>query len=113
MEASVTVTVGVELPALVGEPLIAPEVGSIVRPAGRPVADQTSGAAPPVAEREALYATPAMPLPMELVVIANRGTMVSCNCLLTIDGVGLVESCTVTVVVKGPVKAVVPEITPL
>ena len=44
-----TVTVAVVVPAVVGVPETTPAAGSIVNPAGSPVADHVNGAAPPVA----------------------------------------------------------------
>src|SRR4051812_33098689 len=49
-------------PAAVGVPVIAPVVGSISSPAGSGVAEKRYGAAPPVARKVELYATPTRPL---------------------------------------------------
>jgi hypothetical protein len=49
VETSVTVTVAVVVPAVVGVPEITPVPGSIANPAGSPDADHVNGAAPPVA----------------------------------------------------------------
>jgi hypothetical protein len=49
VETSVTVTVAVVVPAVVGVPETTPAAGSIVNPAGSPVADHVNGVAPPVA----------------------------------------------------------------
>jgi hypothetical protein len=57
-DPSVAVTVTDEAPAVVGEPEMAPEAGSIESPAGRPVADQVSVAV----DEESVAATDTTPM---------------------------------------------------
>lgn len=58
---SVTVTTAVLAPAVVGLPLMTPVEALMLRPAGRPVADQVYGVEPPLAATVALYAVPTTP----------------------------------------------------
>ena len=58
---SVTVIFTVLVAAEFVVPLMAPLDGSILRPAGNPVADHVYGVVPPVAATVALYAVPATP----------------------------------------------------
>lgn len=48
---SVTVTLTVNVPTLVGVPVIAPVADEILSPSGSPEADQVYGGEPPVAAR--------------------------------------------------------------
>src|ERR1035441_9259181 len=94
---SVTVTLTVKLPVAPGVPVMVPAVGSMVNGDGSPVADQVSGALPPVAAiGPLLYAAPSTPPGSEVVVIARAGAMVSDNCLVAVWCVGRVASVTVT-----------------
>jgi hypothetical protein len=83
-----------------------------VSPDGRLVADQLSGAFPPVAANVVLYAVFVTPPGKELVVIVNAAAMVNESCLVAVWGVGMAESVAVTVTVKGPLTVGVPEIVP-
>ncbi len=69
--ASTTVTVTVEVPAVVGVPEMTPVPALIVRPAGSPVADQLYGGVPPTALTVAEYAVAAVPAGSDAVVIAS------------------------------------------
>lgn len=76
---SATCTVKLEVPAVVGVPLIVAPVR--VNPAGKlpEVMDQLSADVPPVAVRVWLYATPVDAGGNDEVVTASAGTMVSAN----------------------------------
>jgi len=76
---SVTATVTALVPAAVGAPLIAPEFGLIVTPAGSPVADHVKGVAPPVAAIVVEYATPTMPFGKAGVAMERTGIIESCK----------------------------------
>jgi hypothetical protein len=110
--ASVTVTVTVVETAAPGVPEITPELVLMDNPDGSPLADQANGVVPPLAATGPLYAEPAMPLGIEVVVMVSNGTIVMESCLVTDDGVGLEESVTVMFAVKVPVALVIPEIVP-
>ena len=107
---SVTFTVKLEEPAVVGVPEITPPE-LIVRPAGRlpELVVQLYGVAPPVAAKDWLYATPTCPPGNELVVIASPE-------LTVIDrdwvAVWLALSDTFTTKPEAPAVVGVPEITP-
>src|SRR5436190_1351753 len=111
--ASVTVTVTLPLLAAVGVPVIWPVTGSKVRPAGNPVADQTYGVVPPIAATGAEYATPTTPLASALVVIDRPAAMLRFKGLDAVRCVGIDESVTVMVGVKGPDAVGVPVIWPV
>ena len=108
---SVTATLNVNVPTAPGVPVMAP-VLERVSPDGRLVADQLSGAFPPVAANVVLYAVFVTPPGKELVVIVNAAAMVNESCLVAVWGVGMAESVAVTVTVKGPLTVGVPEIVP-
>ena len=110
---SVTVTVTLDGPAAAGVPEIVPVAGSIVRFAGRPVADQVYGVVPPVAARLAEYGVPAGPDGSVAVVIATPGLTVRDRFFETLRCVGAVESVTVIVTVAAPVAVGVPVIAPV
>src|SRR4051794_27368911 len=98
-------TVGV-----VGVPLITPLFKLIDRPAGRPVAGNVYGTAPPLTVCEgALYAVPTTPFGNGLLVIVTPvGAMVSVNPVVdAVWCVGRVESVTVIVTETGFTVAVV------
>ncbi len=59
--ASVTVTVTANVPTVVGVPAITPVPAPIVRPGGKPEADQEYGAMPPLATMITEYDPPAEP----------------------------------------------------
>ncbi len=110
---SVTVIVTVLDPAVVGAPVIAPLEASMLRPAGRPVADHVYGVVPPVAATVALYAVPTTP-PGNDVVVMDGGAMIVIERLaVAVRCVGLVESVTVTTAVLVPAIVGVPLIAPL
>ena len=91
--ASVTVTVGVKTPSLVGVPLNNPFV-DIVRPGGAPLIVKAYGVDPPVANSCDEYATPTWPLGSEFSRIETSGaTTVNVKLLLNDT---LVLSLTVT-----------------
>ena len=105
---SVTFTVTVELPAVVGVPLTAHPF--IERPAGNvpDVIVQLYGELPPVTPMVALYGTPTVPSgSVEAVRLSGAGLMVMVSLLLALC-VGLPESVTVTVTVVAPAAVGVP-----
>jgi hypothetical protein len=101
--ASVTLTVTVALPAVVGTPLTTHALSD--RPAGSvPVIEQEYGDVPPLAVIVELYATPTVPLGSVLVSESGVGAMVIVSLALTLC-VGELVSVTFTVTVE--VSAVV------
>ena len=109
---SVTVIVTVLDPAVVGVPVIAPLAASMLRPAGRPVADQVYGVVPPVAATVALYAAPTTPPGSDVVVMDGGAMMVIDRLAVAVKCVGLVESVTVTATVLAPAVVGVPVMAP-
>jgi hypothetical protein len=66
---SLTVTVGVNDPPVVGVPLITPDE-LMLRPKGRPLADQVYGAVPPVASNVVdVYAALCLPIGSDVVTM--------------------------------------------
>ena len=107
---SVTRTVNVLTPVVVGVPEITPPLDK-VRPAGRlPLAsDQVYGGVPPCALTVTEYATPSVAAGSgEVVVIVSAGTIVRLNCPLTDCGVGEQLSVAVTVMLNVPFAEGVP-----
>lgn len=103
---SVTFTLTVELPAIVGVPLTVQPVSA--SPAGSaPVMEQEYGAAPPVAVMVELYATPTAPLGNVFVRASARGWMTIVSTALTLCA-GFPESVTFTVMVELPAVVGVP-----
>src|SRR5579871_610846 len=110
---SVTWTVKVKSLALVGEPLMAPDDGARVRPAGREpdVMLQVYGALPPTTTMDCAYATPtAPPGSVGCVVMVRAETMESVKALVVENEL---LSVTWTVKLKLPTLVGVPEIVPL
>jgi hypothetical protein len=104
--ASVTLTVRIALPAVVGVPLTTHPVR--LRPSGNaPVIEQLYGEVPPFAVIVELYATPTVPFGNVLVMFRALGaiTIVSLALMLC---VGLLESVTFTVTVELPAVVGVP-----
>ena len=66
-----TVIFTVLTPVAVGVPLICPVDAFMLNPAGRPVADQVYGVAPPLALTVALYAAPTVPSGSDAVVMVS------------------------------------------
>ena len=103
---------GVLVPVAVGVPEIAP-VELMLRPAGRPVADQVYGAVPPPATIEAEYAAPVKPLGSEAVLIDRPAPIVMESVdVETLRWLGALESVTVIEGVLAPEAVGVPEIAP-
>ena len=103
---SVTLTVTITLPAVVGVPLTTHPVSE--RPCGNaPVIKQLYGEVPPLAVIVALYATPTVPFGKVFVIVSALGaiTIVSLALMLC---VGLLESVTFTVTVELPAVVGVP-----
>src|SRR5579872_3567250 len=109
---SVTVTITLLVPAADGVPEMVPAAGSIVKPLGRPVADQVYGVVPPLAAIGEEYATPAVPPLSEAVVMDSAPAMVIGNVFCDERWVGLVESVTVTTMLAVPALNGVPAIVP-
>ena len=112
---SLTFTVNDEVPAVVGVPLICPELPR-VRPAGREpeLSDQLYGVAPPLAASKAEYETFARAPGREEVVICNGVTLAATAILRLAVAfcAGEVESLTVTVNDDVPAAVGVPLIWP-
>jgi hypothetical protein len=104
--ASVTLTVTIALPAVVGVPLTTHPVR--LRPSGNvPVIEQLYGEVPPFAVIVELYATPTVPFGSVFVMFRALGaiTIVSFALMLC---VGLLESVTFTVTVELPAAVGIP-----
>lgn len=106
-------TVKENVPAAVGVPEITPVVDN-VNPAGKlpVVTAQVYGETPPVATRDAEYATPILAAGSVVVVIVNSGSTVTAYACVTTTA-GDSESAARTVKVTGPATVGVPEITPV
>jgi len=103
---SVTFTVTIELPAIVGVPLTTHPVRE--RPLGNvPVMEQVYGELPPLAVIVALYATPTVPFGSVLVRFSGLGAITIVSFALTLC-VGVLESVTFTVTVELPAVVGVP-----
>jgi hypothetical protein len=78
---SATSSVTFEFPAADGVPVIWPVPAFRFRPAGREpeLTDQLYGGVPPLAERDAVYADPALPAGRDAVVIASGGVIATEN----------------------------------
>ncbi len=110
---SVTVIDTVLVPAVVGFPLMAPLAASIVRPAGRPVADHVYGVVPPLALTVALYAPPTTPPGSDVVVMFGGAMTVNIRFAVAVRCDGLLESVTVMATVLAPAVVGVPLICPV
>ena len=110
---SVTVIETVLAPAAVGVPVIAPVDGSMLSPAGRPVADHVYGVVPPLALTVALYAAPATPPGSDDVVMFSGAMTVSVRFAVAVRWDGLLESVTVIATVLAPAAVGVPLICPV
>jgi hypothetical protein len=110
---SVTRTVKLEVPAVVGVPEITPPALKL-SPAGRlPVwRDQEYGVTPPVAANVWLYATPIWPLGRLDVVTDRSAGITTLSAWSSVSGV-LWESVTLTVKFEVPAVVGVPEIVPV
>jgi hypothetical protein len=109
---SVTCTVKVAVPGVVGVPLITPALDS-VRPCGKipEESDQVYGAVPFAGASVCEYAVPSVASGRDVVVIKSPAAMLSTNGLETVcGGVPLSATCTVTFDV--PALVGVPLITP-
>jgi hypothetical protein len=109
---SFTCTVKLEVPAVVGVPLIAPLAASDSPAGSEPtVVDHVLPPDPPLATRVCEYATPTVPLGSEEVVTVNcGGAMVMLNAC---DAVAFELSFTCTVKLEAPAAIGVPLIAPL
>jgi hypothetical protein len=96
---SVAVKVAVDVPAVVGLPVIWPVDVLKSNPAGRLVAAHVIGLVPPVAARVALYAVPTTPPGSDAVVIVIGPTMVIDRFAVAVRCVGLVASVAVNITV--------------
>ena len=115
LSASATVTVKLNVPVAVGVPEITPEVVARVSPEGRApdVIDQAYGAMPPLACRTLEYEEPMVPEGTVVVVIPMEGGATTSEKVADFVCAGLAESATVTVKLKDPLTAGVPEMVPL
>ena len=100
------------VPAADVVPEMTPVEGAILRPDGKPVADQVRAPVPPVAVTVAEYATPTLALGSVAVVIVNAGFTVRVKVFDAVKWVGVVASVTVTVTELVPTTGV-PEIWPV
>lgn len=108
----------VDVPAVIGVPVMAPVLALIERPAGRlpTLMVNVSGANPPVAETVWLYAVPTVPPGNEVVVMlgAPAGfTFMVSEADVAESGPALLESVTLTVKVDVPAAVGVPVIAPV
>jgi hypothetical protein len=104
--ASVTFTVTIELPAVVGVPLTTHAASE--RPAGNaPVIEQLYGEDPPLAVIVAPYATPTMPFGSVFVRFKALGAITIVSLALMLCA-GVLESVTFTVTVELPAVVGVP-----
>jgi len=62
---------------------MAPELALMLSDAGRPLADQFSGAFPPEAAKVVLYAALTTPLGRAVVAIVNAAAIVKVTCFVT------------------------------
>jgi hypothetical protein len=112
---SVTLTVKLEGPAIVGVPEIV--LPDRLKPAGRdPLAiDHVYGGVPPVALSVCEYATPTVPGPNDEVVMTRGGTIGAGSIVMDrdLEAVPVLLSVTCTVNVAVPAAAGVPLITPV
>lgn len=115
-EESDTCTVKLDVPAVVGVPVIAPLVAFKLKPAGKVpvVIFQLYGAIPPVAVNVALYITPAVP-PGSDVVVMETGAETGAVMVMLKVPVAVFELLSRTWTANDEVAAVVgvPEMVPL
>jgi hypothetical protein len=111
--SSITFTVKLELPALVGVPEIMPAPDS-VSPAGRvpEATDQLYAWVPPAALNAALYPLPSRPAESVVVVIVSCGAPIVSEIAAVCVCAGELLSVTATVKFELPLAVGVPEITP-
>jgi hypothetical protein len=109
---SLTISVTLFGPAVVGVPVIAPVALEIDSPAGRPVAEKVYGVTPPVAVTGVLYAKPTTALGSDVVVMLNPGLIVIDRFAVAVF-CGTAESFTVTVTLLVPVAPGIPVIAPV
>ena len=111
---SVACAVKLDMPAVVGVPVIAPVAAFKVRPAGKvptEIAHVTAGV-PPLDCSVALYTELTAPVASELLVITSCWTMVRLSAFVTFCW-GVPESAAWTVKLDVPAVVGVPEITPV
>jgi hypothetical protein len=118
-EESCTLIAKLKLPAAVGWPEIAPDVGLRPSPVGNdpPATDQEYGGVPPVATIEPSYASPTWPPGREVVEICNAGggTVAAVICIDIwdcADAFAADESCTLIVKLNVAALDGWPEISP-
>ena len=112
---STTFAVKLNVPKVVGVPVIAPVVGFKVNPGGSDplVIENVYGGAPPVATSAELYATPTCPVPAGQASVIGGGAMTMLQFVVAVPAAVPVESTTFAVKLNVPKVVGVPVIAPV